>query len=179
MMSMFLCLMLYCPDTFRAFYGHICQNIKKSRSAEKQPLVYPVYAPYMSALCGMDSAGFPFPKTKDVSMRFPAQIRLSVEIGVTRFELATPWSQTRCSSQTEPHPVRFYSDLCILLISAAFVNSFSLKKHLLLLFSVSGMRLRKSVRDAEMHCGNHPLSADPSGFRLPFLRFLLHFPLLC
>ena len=26
-------------------------------------------------------------------------------IGVTGFEPATPWSQTRCSSQTEPHPV--------------------------------------------------------------------------
>ena len=26
------------------------------------------------------------------------------KVGVTRFELATPWSQTRCSSQTEPHP---------------------------------------------------------------------------
>ena len=25
-------------------------------------------------------------------------------IGVTGFEPATPWSQTRCSSQTEPHP---------------------------------------------------------------------------
>ena len=26
-------------------------------------------------------------------------------IGVTRFELAASWSQTRRSSQTEPHPV--------------------------------------------------------------------------
>ena len=26
------------------------------------------------------------------------------KIGVTGFEPATPWSQTRCSSQTEPHP---------------------------------------------------------------------------
>ena len=25
-------------------------------------------------------------------------------IGVTGFEPATPWSQTRCSSQAEPHP---------------------------------------------------------------------------
>ena len=27
-----------------------------------------------------------------------------IQIGVTGFEPATPWSQTRCSSQTEPHP---------------------------------------------------------------------------
>ena len=26
-------------------------------------------------------------------------------VGVTGLELATPWSQTRCSSQTELHPV--------------------------------------------------------------------------
>ena len=25
-------------------------------------------------------------------------------VGVTGFEPATPWSQTRCSSQAEPHP---------------------------------------------------------------------------
>ena len=29
----------------------------------------------------------------------------AIVIGVTRFELATPCSQSRCSSQTEPHPV--------------------------------------------------------------------------
>ena len=28
----------------------------------------------------------------------------SIKIGVTGFEPATPWSQTRCSSQAEPHP---------------------------------------------------------------------------
>ena len=28
----------------------------------------------------------------------------SLRIGVTGFEPATPWSQTRCSSQAEPHP---------------------------------------------------------------------------
>ncbi len=30
--------------------------------------------------------------------------RFSLLIGVTGFEPATPWSQTRCSSQAEPHP---------------------------------------------------------------------------
>ena len=30
------------------------------------------------------------------------------KIGVTGFEPATPWSQTRCSSQTEPHPALRY-----------------------------------------------------------------------
>ena len=29
-------------------------------------------------------------------------------IGVTGFEPATPWSQTRCSSQAEPHPETMY-----------------------------------------------------------------------
>ena len=29
---------------------------------------------------------------------------LRCQIGVTGFEPATPWSQTRCSSQAEPHP---------------------------------------------------------------------------
>ena len=27
-----------------------------------------------------------------------------IQVGVTGFEPATPWSQTRCSSQAEPHP---------------------------------------------------------------------------
>ena len=31
-------------------------------------------------------------------------ILYEIVIGVTRFELATPCSQSRCSSQTEPHP---------------------------------------------------------------------------
>ena len=31
--------------------------------------------------------------------------KYAIVIGVTRFELATPCSQSRCSSQTEPHPV--------------------------------------------------------------------------
>ena len=31
-------------------------------------------------------------------------IFFSIKIGVTGFEPATPWSQTRCSSQAEPHP---------------------------------------------------------------------------
>ena len=30
--------------------------------------------------------------------------RIFNSIGVTGFEPATPWSQTRCSSQAEPHP---------------------------------------------------------------------------
>ena len=29
-------------------------------------------------------------------------------IGVTGFEPATPWSQTRCSSQAEPHPAGLF-----------------------------------------------------------------------
>lgn len=44
-------------------------------------------------------------------------------VGVTRFELATPWSQTRCSSQTEPHPdTLFSSDLYTILNSGNVVN---------------------------------------------------------
>ena len=44
---------------------------------------------------------------------------------MTRFELATPWSQTRCSSQTEPHPeTLFSSDLDTILNSAKVVNRF-------------------------------------------------------
>ena len=34
-------------------------------------------------------------------------------IGVTGFEPATPWSQTRYSSQTEPHPVNLFFLLCL------------------------------------------------------------------
>ena len=46
-------------------------------------------------------------------------------VGVTRFELATPWSQTRCSSQTEPHPeALFSSDLDTILNSGKVVNRF-------------------------------------------------------
>ena len=30
--------------------------------------------------------------------------KIVLHIGVTGFEPATPWSQTRCSSQAEPHP---------------------------------------------------------------------------
>ncbi len=46
-------------------------------------------------------------------------------VGVTRFELATPWSQTRCSSQTEPHPeTLFSSDLDTILNSDKVVNQF-------------------------------------------------------
>ena len=33
------------------------------------------------------------------------------QIGVTGFEPATPWSQTRYSSQTEPHPVDSFTQL--------------------------------------------------------------------
>ena len=48
-------------------------------------------------------------------------------VGVTRFELATPWSQTRCSSQTEPHPeALFSSDLHTILNSGKVVNQFLL-----------------------------------------------------
>ena len=36
----------------------------------------------------------------------------SVSVGVTGFEPATPWSQTRYSSQTEPHPEGFISSSC-------------------------------------------------------------------
>ena len=32
--------------------------------------------------------------------------RMKIELGVTGFEPATSWSQTRRSSQAEPHPVR-------------------------------------------------------------------------
>ena len=34
-------------------------------------------------------------------------------IGVTGFEPATPWSQTRCSSQTEPHPDKGWCASCV------------------------------------------------------------------
>ena len=39
-------------------------------------------------------------------------IELHPHIGVTGFEPATSWSQTRRSSQTEPHPVRYLTVLC-------------------------------------------------------------------
>ena len=52
------------------------------------------------------------------------------KVGVTGFEPATSWSQTRRSSQTEPHPVLF-SFLChvldtnvILYDEPYFVNTF-------------------------------------------------------
>ncbi len=35
------------------------------------------------------------------------------KLGVTGFEPATSWSQTRRSSQTEPHPVLFHSEHCL------------------------------------------------------------------
>ncbi len=51
-------------------------------------------------------------------------------VEVTGFEPATPWSQTRCSSQTEPHLgwtffTSFFRDASMIIcINEAFVNLF-------------------------------------------------------
>ena len=47
---------------------------------------------------------YPAWKAGVLPLNYTRRTELRCEIGVTGFEPATPWSQTRCSSQAEPHP---------------------------------------------------------------------------
>ena len=47
---------------------------------------------------------YPAWKAGVLPLNYTRKSGLRCEIGVTGFEPATPWSQTRCSSQAEPHP---------------------------------------------------------------------------
>ena len=71
-----------------------------------------------------------------------------IKVGVTGFEPATSWSQTRRSSQTEPHPVFIYF-LChvldtnvILYDKTFFVNTFF---EIFLIFFQSFSNIYKSL----------------------------------
>ncbi len=49
---------------------------------------------------------YPAWKAGVLPLNYTRIIKIFYSIGVTGFEPATSWSQTRRSSQTEPHPVR-------------------------------------------------------------------------
>ncbi len=55
-----------------------------------------------------------------------ADLRPGITIGVTGFEPAAPCSQSRCSSQTEPHPVAqmlFYMNVIVYVKKRAIAKS--------------------------------------------------------
>ena len=60
-------------------------------------------------------------------------ITMQDSIGVTGFEPATSWSQTRRSSQAEPHPVIFF---CSLATKHILTNCDDFVKHFILFFYI-------------------------------------------
>ena len=67
-------------------YEHILQKNKRFHQSQKRVMgIEPTYSAWKADV-------LPLNHTR-------------IKVGVTGFEPATPWSQTRCSSQAEPHPV--------------------------------------------------------------------------
>ena len=74
-----------------------------------------------------------------------ADLRPGIKIGVTGFEPAASWSQTRRSSQTEPHPetqMLFYTNAITESIRIAPSDSFEAGRHLPLLSNVTYFKRR-------------------------------------
>ena len=91
--------------------SNVLEGIRTPDPRLRRPLLYPaelrtlinIAFAISERVMGIEPT-YPAWKAGVLPLNYTRRTKSRCEIGVTGFEPATPWSQTRCSSQAEPHP---------------------------------------------------------------------------
>ena len=95
-------------NQLRYTHHNVPEGIRTPDPRLRRPLLYPAELQTHALFSEKRVMGieptYPAWKAGVLPLNYTRRTKSRCEIGVTGFEPATPWSQTRCSSQAEPHP---------------------------------------------------------------------------